>query len=291
MGNQLPILFSRASKVYRDFFMRRKVPALVDFSLEVQTGETVGLLGPNGSGKSTALNLLVGLIRPTGGEVRLAGDDPRLPASRRTLGYLPEENANYPFLTAAQAMLLHARLAGLSKRDARERTEKLLERVGLTDARNQHAGEFSKGMGRRLGLAQALIASPQVMVLDEPTTGLDPLGLEDVLTILRELKREGVTLLISSHMLSEIEGLCDRVVMLARGSIIASGTTAELLAVKGDYDIRFAAPDPAFAARVNAWIAEQGGTVKTSGPAQRSLADMYRDLMRERGKGPDASNR
>ncbi|NUQ34408.1 MAG: ABC transporter ATP-binding protein [Planctomycetaceae bacterium] len=283
------VSYSSVSKVYRDFFLRARVRTLDRFDLTIAPGETIGLIGPNGSGKSTAINLLVGLLKPSSGTVRLMGRDPREPSSRRELGYLPEENANYPFLTAHDAMWLHARVAGLSRNEARARCDELLERLGLAHARKRRAGTFSKGMGRRLGIAQALIAKPRVLVLDEPTTGLDPVGTRDVLELFASLKRDGVTMLVSSHILSEIEGVCDRVVMLDHGRILKTGTTAEMLTLRDQHQVRFAGGGPDMANELEAWLKARGAEILSSGHPTRSLADVYRELLVDHKQGDKQS--
>lgn len=276
-----PICFQAASKTYRDFFLRQRVPALNGLTLSVEQGQTLALLGPNGSGKSTAIKLLCGLLRPTAGNVRLMGADPRVANVRRGLAYLSEENANYPFLPARQAVALHARLAGRSRSDALRQADHWLERVGLIHAANRPAGGFSKGMARRLGLAQCLVTEPRVLVLDEPTSGLDPVAVELVRTLLVELKTRGVTILLASHVLAEIEDICDRIAILSRGTLIKEGDARQLLTLSGKHEIRFTPTSTANPAEIEAWLKQRGAAIDHSRTPARSLSDLYRDHIKE----------
>ncbi|WP_049563971.1 ABC transporter ATP-binding protein [Nonomuraea sp. SBT364] len=202
-------------------------PAVDDVSLEVGRGEVVGLLGPNGAGKSTVIKMLLGLVRPDAGEAMLLGRPAHDPAARARVGYLPELFRYQPWLSAAEVLALHVRLAEAGV-PARERRE-CLSLVGLADRADDRVGGFSKGMQQRLGLAVALVARPELVILDEPTSALDPLGRADVRDIVLSLKSRGVAVLLNSHLIGEVERVCDRVVILDRGRVAASGTLAELL--------------------------------------------------------------
>jgi ABC-2 type transport system ATP-binding protein len=201
--------------------------AVGDVSFAVRRSEVVGLLGPNGAGKTSVIKMLLGLVRPDAGEVLLLGRPARDPASRARVGYLPELFRYQPWLTAAEVLTLHVRLAG-SAVPAEERREQLAA-VGLADRADDRVGGFSKGMQQRLGLAVALVARPELVVLDEPTSALDPIGRADVRDLLLALKARGVAVLLNSHLIGEVERVCDRVVILDRGRVAASGTLAELL--------------------------------------------------------------
>jgi ABC-2 type transport system ATP-binding protein len=205
--------------------------ALAGVDLEVQPGELVGLLGPNGAGKSTLVKIACGLVRPSGGEARVAGEPAGSPAARATIGYLAELFRFPEWLRADELLTLHQRLAGSSGGPA-ERGE-LLELVGLGDAAGTKVGAMSKGMQQRLGIAQALVGSPRLLMLDEPTSALDPVGRRIVRDLLLELKRRGVAVLLNSHLLSEVERVCDRVAILVGGGIVARGTPAELAQARG----------------------------------------------------------
>ena len=193
----------------------------------VGRGEVLGLLGPNGAGKTSVIKILLGLVRPDAGEVLMLGRPARDPSSRERVGYLPELFRYQPWLTAAEVLLLHVRLAGVEvpQEDRRE----ALALVGLGDRADDRVGGFSKGMQQRLGLAVALGARPDLVVLDEPTSALDPIGRADVRDLLLSLKARGVAVLLNSHLIGEVERVCDRVVILDRGRVVASGSLAELL--------------------------------------------------------------
>lgn len=201
--------------------------AVEDVSLEVGRGEVVGLLGPNGAGKTTVIKMLLGLVRPDAGEAMLLGRPATDPTARASVGYLPELFRYQPWLSAAEVLALHVRLAGVGV-PAREQRE-CLSLVGLAERARDRVGGFSKGMQQRLGLAVALVARPELVVLDEPTSALDPLGRVDVRDIVLALRSRGVAVLLNSHMIGEVERVCDRVVILDRGRVAASGTLAELL--------------------------------------------------------------
>jgi ABC-2 type transport system ATP-binding protein len=201
--------------------------AVADVGFTVGRGEVVGLLGPNGAGKTTVIKMLLGLVRPDAGEVLLLGRPARDPASRARVGHLPELFRYQPWLTAAEVLRLHARLAGVDVLEDERRDALAL--VGLADRADDRQGGFSKGMQQRLGLAVALVARPDLVVLDEPTSALDPVGRADVRDLLLSLKARGVAVLLNSHLIGEVERVCDRVVILDKGRVAASGTLGELL--------------------------------------------------------------
>ena len=223
--------------------------AVHDVSLEVGRGEVVGLLGPNGAGKTTVIKMLLGLARPDAGEVMLLGRPAADPVARARVGYLPELFRYQPWLSATEVLALHVRLAGIDV-PAREQRD-CLTLVGLAERAGDRVGGFSKGMQQRLGLAVALVARPEFVVLDEPTSALDPLGRVDVRDIVLALKARGVAVLLNSHLIGEVERVCDRVVILDRGRVAASGTLGELL---GQREVRLQLPDlpPAAEARLAA---------------------------------------
>lgn len=194
--------------------------AVRDLTLTVAAGETFGFLGPNGAGKSTSIKMMLGLIRPDGGDIRLAGAAPGVAAARRRIGFLPEHFRFYEWLTAEELLLLHGRLYGLADADLRRRVPAWLERVGLAGARRQRLRGFSKGMLQRVGLAQALLHDPDIVFLDEPTSGLDPGGRLLFRDILREQRQRGVTIFLNSHLLGEVERICDRAAFVRNGEVL-----------------------------------------------------------------------
>ncbi|MBR2632104.1 MAG: ABC transporter ATP-binding protein [Lentisphaeria bacterium] len=219
------------TKEFRDFWGRPKARAVNDIDFEIKQGEVVGLLGPNGSGKSTTVKMLLGLLYPTGGRLSVFGRSPRAVETKREIGYLPEDSYLYKYLTAEETLDFFGSLFNLSAADRKQRIDQLLDMVGLAHARRRRVGEFSKGMARRIGLAQAMINDPAFLILDEPTSGLDPLGCKEVKDLILALKKRGKTVLITSHLLSDIEDVCDRVIILYGGKIRATGSLNELLTV------------------------------------------------------------
>ncbi len=217
------------SKSFRDFWRRPKVAAVQEVSFEVRRGEVFGLLGPNGSGKSTTIKMILGLLHPTRGALRVLGRDPRDVHAKARLGYLPEESYLYPYLTAEETLDFYGKLFDLDRGERKARIAQLLDMIGLAHARHRTVGEFSKGMMRRIGLAQALINDPDLVILDEPTSGLDPIGCRQMKDLITTLARRGKTVLMSSHLLADVEDVCDRVLILYNGRIQASGPIRELL--------------------------------------------------------------
>ncbi|MCK4981692.1 MAG: ATP-binding cassette domain-containing protein [Victivallaceae bacterium] len=217
------------TKIFRDFWNRPKARAVNDIDFEVQEGEVLGLLGPNGSGKSTTVKMILGLLYPTAGALSVFGRSPKAVEIKKNIGYLPEESYLYKHLTAMETLDFFGSLFNLSKTERRRRSEQLLDMVGLSHVRRRPVGEFSKGMARRIGLAQAMINDPDLLILDEPTSGLDPIGCKEVKDLIMLLKKRGKTVLITSHLLSDIEDICDRAIILYGGKIRAKGSLNTLL--------------------------------------------------------------
>ncbi len=225
------------TKIFKDFWGRPKARAVDAVDFEVRRGEVFGLLGPNGSGKSTTVKLLLGLLYPTKGHIEVFGHSPRHVATKARIGYLPEESYLYRYLNSHETLDFFGNLFRLPKKDRENRAEQLLEMVGLSQTRMRAVGEFSKGMQRRIGLAQALINDPDLVILDEPTAGLDPIGCREVKDLILALARRGKTVILSSHLLSDVEDVCDRVVIYYGGKIQAKGTLKELLATPDEIRI------------------------------------------------------
>ncbi len=218
------------TKVFKDFWGRSKAHAVNDVDFDVKRGEVFGLLGPNGSGKSTTVKMLLGLLYPTKGHIEVFGQSPRHVQTKARIGYLPEESYLYRYLNSRETLDFFGNLFHLEKGDRDKRAEQLLEMVGLNQTRTRSVGEFSKGMQRRIGLAQALINDPDLIILDEPTAGLDPIGCREIKDLIIALAKRGKTVILSSHLLSDVEDVCDRVVIYYGGKIQALGTLQELLA-------------------------------------------------------------
>ena len=230
-------------------------PAVDGVGLTVGRGEVVGLLGPNGAGKTTVIKMLLGLVRPDSGRVLLLGRPAQDPASRARVGYLPELFRYQPWLKAAEVLRLHARLAGVAVGEEERRGALAL--VGLRDRAEDRVGGFSKGMQQRLGLAVALVARPELVVLDEPTSALDPIGRADVRDLLLALKDQGVAVLLNSHLIGEVERVCDRVVILDKGRVAAAGSLAELLGQR-ELRLRLEGVGPEAVARLEATGGDAG---------------------------------
>ncbi|MBL9173372.1 MAG: ABC transporter ATP-binding protein [Verrucomicrobiales bacterium] len=218
------------TKVFKDFWGRPKARAVDTVDFEVRRGEVFGLLGPNGSGKSTTIKMILGLLYPTKGAITVFGESPRDVKTKARIGYLPEESYLYRFLNPGETLDFFGNLFHLDSAERRNRAEQLIEMVGLNQARARTVGEFSKGMQRRIGLAQALINDPDLVILDEPTAGLDPIGCHEIKQLILALARRGKTVILSSHLLADVQDVCDRVVIYYGGRIQAQGTLQELLA-------------------------------------------------------------
>ncbi|MBS1790752.1 MAG: ABC transporter ATP-binding protein [Acidobacteria bacterium] len=216
------------------FWRKRAVRALDGLSLQVESGEVFGLLGPNGAGKTTTFKILMGLIRPACGKARILGVTVDEVKVRRRIGYLPEQPYFYDYLTAREFVEYCGALCDLPKAETSQRTEELLSQVGLTDSADKQLRTFSKGMLQRIGLAQALINDPEVLFLDEPMSGLDPLGRHDVRDLILSLRAKGKTIFFSSHILTDVEAMCDRVAILNKGRLVESGKLSEILKTRSN---------------------------------------------------------
>ena len=270
------------TKEFRDFWGRPKAKAVNSIDFEIYPGEVVGLLGPNGSGKSTTVKMLLGLLYPTGGRLSVYGRSPRDVGTKREIGYLPEESYLYKYLTAAETLDFFGSLFDLSAADRKERIDQLLEMVGMEHARRRRVGEFSKGMARRIGLAQAMINDPSFLILDEPTSGLDPLGCREVKDLILTLKRRGKTVLVTSHLLSDVEDVCDRVIILYGGKIRAQGGLNDLLTVSEENRITTPALEPAAMEKLLALLRENlhGESFKVDHP-RRTLEEFFLEVIAE----------
>lgn len=219
---------AQLQKTFRVGFLRKKVMAVRDVSFDVQAGEIFGIVGPNGAGKTTAIKMMIGLIRPDDGQASIYGINSRLVQSRRKLGYLPESPYFYEHLKISELLRFYGQLHGIDSNVLNRRIPELIERVGLAHATERRLSKFSKGMRQRAGLAQALINDPELIILDEPQTGLDPFGRKDVRDLIFDLKRNGKTVIFSSHILPDVEAVCDRVAIIHKGYSVAVGTLPEL---------------------------------------------------------------
>src|SRR6266545_7827738 len=239
------------TKLFPVPFHRQSVVAVRDLDLRVEPGEVYGLLGPNGSGKSTTLKIILGLVSPTRGRTEIFGRDSRLVESREAVGFLPENPYFYKYLTGEETLRFFGKLCGLSGSRLRERANQLLELVGLTNARDRRLSTYSKGMLQRIGLAQALIHEPKLLVLDEPTAGVDPAGSRDIRNLIVDLKQRGITVLLSSHLLAQAQEICDRVGILADGVLVREGRLEELIAIENQTELILENASDALVDRIN----------------------------------------
>lgn len=238
MASEVVIETRALSKIYRDFWGRQKVRALKSLDLEVNRGEIFGLLGPNGSGKTTTIKLILGLLFPTSGKALVFGKDATDVKKNERIGYLPEESYLYKFLNAEETLEFYGRLFDIPADVRRQRIQELLTMVGLDRAKKRQLKEYSKGMTRRVGLAQALINDPELIVLDEPTTGLDPIGTREMKDMIIDLKARGKTVLMCSHLLADVQDVCDRIAILHQGDLKELGRVDSLLKVADVTQIR-----------------------------------------------------
>ena len=270
---------SGLTKVFRDFWRRPRVRAVDSIAFEIRRGEIFGLLGPNGSGKSTTIKMILGLLHKTSGRLSVFGRAPDDVAVKKHIGFLPEESYLYRFLDARETLDYYGKLFGLEASVRKRRTDELLQMVGLERVAHRPIGEYSKGMMRRIGIAQALVNDPEFLILDEPTSGLDPLGTRQVKDLLLDLKSRGKTILLSSHLLADVEDVCDRMVILYGGKVRAEGTSEELLQDSGRSVIETDRLDPEAAAAVQSVLAERGLADTTVAAPRQSLEHFFLDIV------------
>lgn len=287
MASEIPAIETRKlSKVYPGFWKSQNVPALTELDLTINRGEIFGLLGPNGSGKTTTIKLLLGLINATDGEARVmdkpAGDQD----TRRHIGYLPEETYLYRFLNARQTLDFYARLFNMNRVQRRRAVDYYLDFVGLDPAvRGRRLGTYSKGQARRVGLAQALLNNPDLVILDEPTSGLDPIGMLEIKQMIVRLKDAGKTVLLSSHVLADVEDLCDRIVILYRGRVEIQGRVDELLQTQDAFLMEAHNVPPEVQERLMVMAREAGARDVRPGKPRTRLEDIFTQLVESKRKG------
>ena len=259
---------------------RRHVVAVQDLSLEVASGQVYGLLGPNGSGKSTTMKVVLGLVSPTSGSTEIFGRDSRAVSSREAVGFLPENPYFYKHLTGAETLRFYGRLCGLRGARLRDRTGELLRQVRLEDARDRRLGTYSKGMLQRIGLAQALVQDPRLLVLDEPTAGVDPRGSAEIRDLILGCKARGTTVLLCSHLLGQVQEICDRVGILDRGVLVREGPLADLVSLEDQTELVLGNAGPEVAGAVERFLAQRfpGTTVLATRRPQRTLERYFLEV-------------
>ncbi len=270
------------TKVYRDFWGRDKVRALDDLTLTIKRGEVFGLLGPNGSGKSTTIKLLLGLIFPSSGKATVLGQPAGSTEINERIGFLPEESYLYRFLNGEEILRFYGRLFRIPRKELNRRVPELLDIVGLdAKARKRKLREYSKGMARRIGLAQALINNPDLILLDEPTTGLDPIGTREMKDLILSLKAQGKTVLLCSHLLADVQDVCDRITILFRGKMQKLGDVNQLLEVQDVTQVTAKGLTPPQIAELQQFMAKLGaGDAKITHPTT-TLEDLFVRVVRE----------
>ena len=278
------------SKVYKDFWGRDKVRALDDLNLTIHRGEVFGLLGPNGSGKSTTIKLLLGLIFPTRGRASILGHEAGSTTINEKIGFLPEESYLYRFLNGEETLHFYARLFKMDRKTRNRRVPELLDIVGLDQkSRKRKLREYSKGMARRIGLAQALINDPDLILLDEPTTGLDPIGTREMKDLILSLKQQGKTVLLCSHLLADVQDVCDRITILFRGRMQTLGDVRDLLQVKDITHIETEGMNEAQVAEVRQFMARLGVSDPRITHPTTTLEDLFMRVIRDNTPGGGAT--
>ena len=272
----------KLTKVYKDFWGRDKVRALDSLDLTIHRGEVFGLLGPNGSGKSTTIKLLLGLIFPTTGTAHVLGEKAGTSRINEKIGFLPEESYLYRFLNGEETLYFYGRLFRIPHKDLQRRVPELLDTVGLdAKSRKRKLREYSKGMARRIGLAQALINNPDLILLDEPTTGLDPIGTREMKDLIVSLKEQGKTVLLCSHLLADVQDVCDRITILYRGQMQTLGQVRDLLQVKDITDIQAKGLTDSQIEEVRQFLGSIGARDATITHPTTTLEDLFIRVVRD----------
>jgi len=272
------ISIKNLSKVYPIPFRRERIVAVRNLSLEVQPGQVYGLLGPNGSGKSTTMKIVLGLVSPSAGSTQIFGRDSRLVESREEVGFLPENPYFYKFLTGQETLHFYGKICGLHGAKLRERADELLALVGLEHARDRRLGGYSKGMLQRVGLAQALIQQPRLLVLDEPTAGVDPAGSREIRDLILDFKNRGITVLLCSHLLGQVQEICDRVGILHKGVLVREGRLDELISIENQTQLILENASPDTLVKVRSLLTETGGRILSERKPQTTLEDYFLDV-------------
>lgn len=263
-----------------------RVRAVDTLSLAVPAGQVFGLLGPNGSGKSTTIKAVLGLIEPTQGKTSIFGVPSAEVRSRLDVGYLPENPNFHRFLSGRELVTFYARICGVSRTRIRERVDEVIEWVGLKDAATRRLSTYSKGMLQRIGLAQAVVHDPRLLILDEPTAGVDPVGSAEIGELILRLKAQGKTIVLSSHLLAQVEDLCDRIAILSRGRLVLEGEVDDLVTEKGrDSLIVRGLAEPAFG-ELRAWLAGRGAELVAVEKPRTTLDRIFREHVGDRSSAP-----
>jgi ABC-2 type transport system ATP-binding protein len=281
MSSDAVIETRNLTKVYRDFWGRPKVLALKALDLKVYKGEIFGVLGPNGSGKTTTIKLLLGLLFPTEGDALIFNEPTTNVAKNERIGYLPEESYLYKFLNAEETLHFYGRLFKMSAAERNKRVGRLIDMVGLTSAKHRQLREYSKGMQRRIGFAQALINDPELILLDEPTSGLDPIGTAEMKSLIRDLREQGKTIVLSGHLLADMQDICDRIAILHRGELKEIGKVSDLLTVQDITQIKTRELSEAALKDIREVIARHGAELLSVDHPTTTLEELFLRIVRE----------
>jgi len=265
-------------------FKRERVTAVRDLSLRVEPGQVYGLLGPNGSGKSTTMKIVLGLVSPTRGRTEIFGRDSTRVESREDVGFLPENPYFYKFLTGAETLHFFGKLCGLSGKKLRDRTKELLALVRLEDAAHRRIGGYSKGMLQRIGLAQAMIQEPRLLVLDEPTAGVDPAGSREIRDLILDFKKRGITVLLCSHLLGQVQEICDRIGILHQGLLVREGRLDELISIENQTELILENASPELLADLQAAVAKSTARVVEQRRPQTTLERYFLEVTSDEKK-------
>lgn len=276
------ISIQNLTKVFPIPFKRERITAVRELSLTVEPGQVYGLLGPNGSGKSTTMKIVLGLVTPTAGRTEIFGRDSRLVESREAVGFLPENPYFYKFLTGRETLRFFGKLCGLSGRALEDRARELLARVGLENAADRRIGGYSKGMLQRIGLAQALVQQPRLLVLDEPTAGVDPAGSREIRDLILDFKKRGLTVLLCSHLLSQVQEICDRVGILHQGRLVREGRLEELISIENQTELIIENSTPELLADLRTRITASGATIVDQRKPQQNLERYFLEVTGEK---------
>lgn len=276
--SEAAVVVTGVTKTFPIPFRRKSIVAVRDLNLRVKAGQVYGLLGPNGSGKSTTLKIILGLVAPTSGKTEIFGRDSNEVASREAVGFLPESPYFPKYLTGVETLRFYGKLCGLAGASLTAKIKELLELVGLTSAGERRLGGFSKGMLQRIGLAQALVNEPRLVVLDEPTAGVDPVGSREIRDLILDLKKRGITVLLSSHLLDQVQEVCDRVSILANGELVSEGAVDELLAVENQTEVVFEAGSEELTKDIEALIRTAGGRLIKCQKSRKTLERLFLDV-------------
>ncbi len=272
------ISIQNLTKIYPIPFKREKVTAVNDLSLAVEPGQVYGLLGPNGSGKSTTMKIVLGLVSPTAGKTEIFGRDSTTVESREDVGFLPENPYFYKFLTGSETLHFFGKICGLDRAKLRARTKELLALVGLENAADRRIGGYSKGMLQRIGLAQAMIQEPRLLVLDEPTAGVDPAGSREIRDLILDFKKRGITVLLCSHLLGQVQEICDRIGILHQGMLVREGKLDELISIESQTELILENASPELLAEIQAAVTKSKARVVEQRKPQTTLERYFLEV-------------